>query len=231
MQEKEAAAREAVKMIANYSTVGLGAGSTMALLAGLLKQACDEGLSVKVLSSSAATAALLRQYDFVVEDTAAWAVIDLYFDGCDQFTPDLQVLKSGGGIHTMEKLLASMAREFIIVGDQSKLVESFDIKYPLTVEVLAEAVSFVKHKILPLWSGAAVETRKNAATGDPVLTTHGNLLLDIWFKEWPEPGIINTALKSITGIVETSLFYGMAHKAVIAGEAGVRILTANAFKA
>ena len=78
--------------------------------------------------------------------------IDIYFDGCDQFDNQLNALKSGGGIHTQEKLLASMAKQFVLVGDETKRVDSFDVKFPLVIEMLPQSLLYVPFKIEKLFS-------------------------------------------------------------------------------
>ena len=76
----------------------------------------------------------------MVQPIAAFKSIDIYFDGCDQLDSELNALKIGGGIHTQEKLLASMANEFILIGDESKLVQNFDNRFPVVIELLPQAV-------------------------------------------------------------------------------------------
>ena len=153
--------------------------------------------------------------------------IDIYFDGCDQLDRQLNALKSGGGIHTQEKLLANMAKQFVLIGDEAKLVDSFDLKYPLVLEILPQSVSFVPFKIIQLFAGTRSVMRMNDKKDGPVITENGNYLVDVYFEKWPELSSINTNFKSVPGIVETSLFYQIANKAVIAGEKGVIVLERN----
>ncbi len=223
MNFKKQAAAKAITLIKENSVVGLGAGSAIAYMVEYLKHEIKKGLSLKLLTSSFSTMQLLLQNKLPVLPTAAFNKIDIYFDGCDQFDKHLNALKSGGGIHTQEKLLASMAGEFILVGDDSKMVEIFDEKYPLVVEILPQAIAFVSYKIEKLFEGVKISLRVNDKKDGPVITENGNYLLDVYFEKWPSLSGINPYLKSITGVVETSLFYGMAHKAVVAGEKGVSV--------
>jgi len=220
MNLKQEAAKRAVTLINNHSAVGLGAGATMAYMVEFLSQ---EKPAVQLYTSSAATKTLLQQKGFEVNDIAGASSLDLYFDGCDQFDEDLNALKSGGGIHTAEKLLASMAKEFVLVGDESKYAEQLDTTYPLVLEILPQAISFVIAKVQQLFSGVKTATRYDV-NNRAVVTENGNYLADVKFPKWPELSQLNPILKTITGIVETSLFYDMAHKAIIAGSEGVRIL-------
>ena len=224
MDFKKEAAKKAITLIKNNSIVGLGAGSTMAHLALFLKEEIQKGLQVKVFSSSYNTRSLLQQNGFTSEDLSAIQKLDIYFDGCDQFDKDLNALKSGGGIHTHEKLLASMADEFIIIGDDTKYAEALGTSFPLVLEILPESVNYVIQKTAQFFTGASITMRMSDKKDGPVVTANGNYLLDIYVKEWPELQQVNFYLKSITGVVETSLFYQLAKKAIIGSAEGVILL-------
>ena len=223
MDLKKAAAEAAVNLIHDNSIIGFGAGSTIAYAIEILQQKIAAGLSVKVVTSSFSTKLLCIERNIPVEDHGTIKEIDLYFDGCDQFDKDLNALKSGGAIHTKEKILASMAREFIIIGDDSKYVEKLDGKYPVVIDVLPEALFFVQRKINEIFPEARVELRKSVKKDGAVITENGNLVLDIFFKNFDQLKIINPSLKSIPGVVETSLFIGLASKAILGTKDGIRI--------
>jgi ribose 5-phosphate isomerase A len=224
MDLKKEAAATAVTLIQNGNIIGLGAGATIAYLVVFLQETIEKGLAVKVLTSSIKTKELLKQNNIEVFDTNSFSQIDLYLDGCDQFDKDLHALKSGGGIHTHEKLLATMATEFVIVGDESKYVEKLDTKFPLVIEVLPEAAGFVPAKVKQIFHDVKTSIRMNANKDQPVITENKNYLFDCWFTEWPELSSINPGFKNITGVVETSLFYNIARMAIVAGENGIRII-------
>ncbi len=220
MDFKQEAANKAVTFIQNNFSVGLGAGATIAYMVDCLQETKPD---IQLYTSSAATKILLQQKGFQVQDIAAVSQLHIYFDGCDQFDKDLNALKSGGGIHTMEKLLASMAKEFVLVGDESKYAEQLGTKYPLVLEVLPQAFSFVPAEVNRLFENTKTVTRLDGKTNQPLLTENGNYLMDIWFAELPELSHLNPSLKEITGVVETSLFYNMASKAVIASADGTTV--------
>lgn len=223
MDLKKEAAKKATGFIRNKSTVGLGAGSTITYLADFLKKEINNGLHVKLVTSSASTRQLLLKNELDVLPIAAVGKIDIYFDGCDQLDKNLNALKSGGGIHTHEKLLASMAEEFILIGDKSKLADHFDTRFPLVTEILPEALIFAEAKIKSLFQGVKSAYRTSDKKDGFVITDNGNYLLDIWFQQWPDLATLNPVLKTVAGIVETSLFYNLAHKAIIAAEDGVKV--------
>ena len=227
MNFKQEAAAKAITLINENDIVGLGAGSTMAYAIGFLKKRIENGLSVKLVTSSFTTKQLLVKENLPVFPTSLFKEIDIYFDGCDQFDKKLNALKSGGGIHTQEKLLASMAKQFVLVGDDTKLVDTFDVKYPLVIEMLPQSLSFVPFKIENLFPGVKTSIRMGDKKDGPVITQNGNYLLDVYFESWSDLHHINQSIKNITGVVETSLFYGLASKAIIAGENGVIVLERN----
>jgi ribose 5-phosphate isomerase A len=228
MNLKKEAALKAISFIKPRQFVGLGAGSTIAFIVELLSEQVKAGLELNVLTSSFSTNQLLLQKGFSVLPVADVEKIDIYFDGCDQVDHHLNALKSGGGIHTKEKLLASMATQFILAGDESKYVAQFTTACPLVIEFLPEALRYVPVRIQQLFADVKVVMRMSDKKDGAVITENGNYLLDVWFDSWPELSQLNPIIKSITGVVETSLFYNLAHKAIIAGNDGVRIIEKQA---
>lgn len=224
MDHKKAAAQKAVELVTDNSTIGLGAGSAMGYMVGFLKEKADAGLKFSVLTSSFTTRKQLYEHNIQVRDTAFTASFDIYFDGCDQFDKNLNALKSGGGIHTNEKILAVMADEFILVGDDSKYVDKLDVKYPLVIEVLPQVLSFIPARIKSSFRGVKTVLRASNNKDGALISDNGNFIFDLWFDEWPELSAINPVLKNIPGIIETSLFYNIAKRAVISGTHGVQVL-------
>lgn len=227
MNFKQEAAAKAITLVNENDIVGLGAGSTMAYAVEFLKKRIADGLTVKLVTSSFTTKQLLLKENLPVLSMAQLKEIDIYFDGCDQFDKHLNALKSGGGIHTQEKLLASMAKQFMLVGDETKLVDTFDAKFPLVIEMLPQSISYVPFKIEKLFPGVRTSICMGDKKDGPVITENGNYLLDVYFESWPGLPGLNQSLKSISGVVDTSLFYGLARKAIIAGENGVIVLERN----
>ena len=221
---KKEAAKKAITLISDKTIVGLGAGSTIGYVFQFLKAQIENGLRIQLVTSSFSTRQFLLKSGFMVQPIAAFKSIDIYFDGCDQLDSELNALKSGGGIHTQEKLLASMANEFILIGDESKLVQNFDNRFPVVIELLPQAVCYVPGCIQNFFPDSKIAYRISEKKDGYVITENGNYLLDVWLGEWPDLSIINPLLKSITGVVETSLFYKLANKAIIAGKEGIKVL-------
>ena len=153
MDVKKEAARVASTLVVENTLVGLGDGSTVRLLADFLIDRMNAGLEIRLYTSSQLTLEFLQRRDVFVNDISHTGVLDIYFDGCDQIDGRLNALKSGSGIHTMEKLLASMAKKFVIIGDDSKFVQKLDPTFPLVLEVLPLAITFVQRILLSIRSG------------------------------------------------------------------------------
>jgi ribose 5-phosphate isomerase A len=221
MNYKQQAAVEAAKLIQPGQTIGLGAGSTMLHLIDAIRSVPN----LTVASSSFTTRQLLQQQGFPVKESGWIHRLDYYFDGCDQFDWRLTALKSGGGVHTAEKVLAAMADNFILVGDASKRVDRLGTAYPLVVEVIPEALSFVADRLKRFFKPVRSELRSSDKKDGAVITERGNFLIDNWFDPFPEPGIVNDRITNLPGVLEHSLFFNMAHQAITAGPDGIRVYT------
>ncbi|MBB6127323.1 ribose 5-phosphate isomerase A [Mucilaginibacter lappiensis] len=220
------AAKAAFKFIKTGQTIGLGAGTTVLHLANMIGQDVDLARSVVLVSSSFKTNSYLQEQGLNVKSASAVKHLDIYFDGCDQFDQQLNALKSGGGIHTTEKILASMAAEFILMGDDTKFVPRLNTTYPLVIEILPQALQIVLAKLRSVaYPDAEIKLRMGDQKDGTVISDNGNLLADIRFDHTPQWQQLNIDVKMIPGIVEHSLFYGMATKAIIAGENGIRFIT------
>jgi len=221
---KQVAAKAAMDFIKPGNIIGLGAGSTIAHLVNFLKEDVTLAKHITIVTSSFNTRQLLLEHGFHTKDISEVSRLDIYFDGCDQFDHQLNALKSGGGIHTREKLLAAMAAKFILVGDGAKYVNKLYTTFPVVIEVIPEAVPFVQQQLKKIFSLANPVIRMSNKKDGAVITENGNLLIDIWFSSFPPLDNLNERLKQISGILETSLFYNMAHVAIIAGKKGVEII-------
>jgi ribose 5-phosphate isomerase A len=221
---KQQAALAAVKLIKENTAVGFGAGSTIDHLVNGIQALPGLAATLTTATSSYNTRLLLQQAGFVVQEMGDLQDLDLYFDGCDQFDGRLNALKSGGGIHTREKILASMAREFVLIGDESKYVEKLDGKYPLVVEVIPDALAFVasriQHALNPVECRLRMSDRKDGA----VITENGNYLLDCRWAVFPDPERVNEKVIRIPGVLEHSLFFNIARLGIVAGPGGIKII-------
>jgi ribose 5-phosphate isomerase A len=220
------AAEACLQFLKPGQTIGVGAGSSISHLIGFISEHPELSESLVFVSSSFKTRSLLQKKGLKVTlSSMINEPLAIYFDGCDQFDEELNALKSGGGIHTSEKILASMAEEFILVGDDSKMVSKLDHTYPVVVELLPEGLTAVLNRLKSDYPGASIKLRTSEQKDGLVISDNGNLLADVLFEELPEISALNSNIKMIPGVVEHSLFYKMATKAVVAGKQGIRIIT------
>ncbi|EDM37675.1 Ribose 5-phosphate isomerase [Pedobacter sp. BAL39] len=221
---KQQAATEAFKLISKGQVIGLGAGSTIAYLVKTI--AADHALASTLTFSSPSydTVIMLNDHRLNVKPSDFLQGVDLYFDGCDQLDWQLNALKSGGGIHTYEKILAVMADEFVLLGDYGKLVEHLDVTYPLVIEVLPQALNVVSAILRKQFKGISLIIRTGDQRVGPVRTDGGCYLIDASFVTLPGLELLDQ-IKMIPGVVDHSLFFKLADKAILAGPEGIRTIT------
>lgn len=216
------AAKAAAAIVSAGQTIGLGGGKTIAYLTEQLAGNPSLKDSLTVTSSSFETTALLHGLGFRLVAPSLIDRLDLYFDGCDVFDTQLNALKSGGGIHVMEKLLAAAADKFVLLGDAGKFKPALDPRYPLAIEFLPQALSIVKRKVGLLYPGTRFVQRMSTEKIGAAISDNGNMLADIYFDTFPDLAELDVQVKMIPGMVGHSLFYKIAHLAVIAGENGIQ---------
>ena len=221
MDLKKEVARSVLPLIRDGMSLGIGDGNTMIHLAELISSLVREGKKLDIFSSSERTRSFFCETGVTIHDITEAETLDLYVDGCDQIDFDLQVLKSGSGIHIMEKLFASMATKFVVLAEETKMVSVFNPKIPLVLEVLPQAFRFVQKKMKDLFCDGISVPRKNIVTNQLQLTRNGNFLIDFYFPLWPPLELVQLHCKQIVGVVEISLFYLMADEALVATANGV----------
>lgn len=216
---KRKCALEALKYIQDGMIIGLGGGSTVAYLVEYLSQ---EKKDIQVVTPSYQTAQLCLQYQLPLLPT--WSVdnIDIAFDGCDEVDLKLNALKSGGAIHTKEKIIAAMAKQYVLLVDESKVYETLPFHHSVTLEIIPESMSIVKKQIEQL--GGKVHMRSSKAKDGFTMSDHGNFIMDASFQHVKDIKKLNNDLNNIVGIVETSLFVGLVTSVISVDDAHVRII-------
>ncbi|MCG3772292.1 MAG: Ribose-5-phosphate isomerase A [Nitrosomonadaceae bacterium] len=213
-EQKRAVAQAAIQHVLIGSIVGVGTGSTA-------NHFIDELAKIKhkikgAVASSEATAQRLKGHGIEVMDLNSVNDLPLYIDGADEVTEHLHMIKGGGGALTREKIVAAVARKFICVADQSKLVDILG-EFPLPVEVVPMARSYVAREI-------------SRIGGQPMLrqgftTDNGNVILDVRGLKILNPVELETALNQITGVVTNGLFARRCADVLLLGtDSGVRTI-------
>ena len=213
---KQAVAEAAVKEIESDMVVGLGSGSTAALMIKNLAHALDTNKlkNIKGVPTSFQSEVLSLELGIPILDLASVDKIDLAIDGADEVDPSLQLIKGGGACHVREKLVASKAERLLIVVDESKLVKKLNLDFPLPLEVLPSAWKQVKDLIERM--GALVTLRMASKKAGPVVTDQGNLVLDILFEGGiNDPKNLESKLNNIPGVLENGLFVDLTDKVLV----------------
>lgn len=211
---KKKCALYASKLVKDGMVVGLGGGSTISYLIDYVKDK-----DIKVVSPSSKTVLLAQKMGLTVLNTQYVDHVDIAFDGCDEVDSHLNALKSGGGIHTQEKIIASMAGEYIVLVDESKFHETLAFKVPVVVEVLPKAYSIVKKKIEKL--NGNIELRTASNKDGFLMSDEGNILLDVYFDGVQDIRLLNQTLLMMPGVVDTSLFVDILTGMILVNDKGV----------
>jgi len=203
---KKAAALAALEFIEDDMIIGVGTGSTVDLFVDAL-QSVKQKIEGAV-ASSVATAQRLKSVGIDVIDLNSVSELPIYIDGADEVTLTKQMIKGGGGALTREKIVSMVARKFICMVDQKKVVDILG-EFPIAVEVIPMARSYVARKIVGLG-------------GDPVyregfVTDNGNVILDVYNLKLMNPLEIEETLKRLVGVVENGIFAQRKADVVLVG--------------
>lgn len=192
---KKAAAKAAIEFVEHDSIIGIGTGSTVNYFIEELKKVRDK--IDGAVASSIATAEKLKSISIPVIDLNSAGEVRLYVDGADEITPAKKMVKGGGGALTREKIIATVAKKFICIADESKYVDLLG-QFPIAVEVIPMSRSYVARQIVQLG-------------GDPVyregfISDNNNAILDVYNLKLLDPTAMEQALKNIVGVVESGIF-------------------------
>ncbi len=232
-EAKLLSARRAVELIGDGMSVGLGTGTTATLfIEELGKRVRAEGLRIRAIATSEASRALAEKLGIPITNFDETPVLDINVDGADEVMRDpvlgLALIKGGGGAHLREKIVASAARQFIVVADSTKVVPQLG-RFPLPVEVIPLALPLVQRRLEelglhPRLRPARPRPGESAGAGGPWITDEGNVILDCFCGAIPDPEATAAAIRGTVGVVEHGLFLRMATLALVAGENGVEEL-------
>ena len=206
---KQAAAKAALAHVAADGVVGVGTGSTANFFIaelGRIKHKLDGAVA-----SSEASAQRLKQLGIPVLELNSVKDLPVYVDGADEITRHLAMIKGGGGALTREKIVAAVARKFVCIADETKLVEVLG-KFPLPVEVIPMARSYVARELVKL--GGQPEWRRGFTTDN------GNVILDVHNLEILKPVELETTINQIAGVVTNGLFARRGADVLLLGTAG-----------
>ena len=215
-QMKQAVAKAAVDQIENGMILGLGSGSTAALMieALALKIKSGEIKDVVGVTTSFQGEVLATELGIPLKSLSSVSEIDLAIDGADEVDPNFQLIKGGGACHVQEKLVAALAKKFIVVVDSTKLVEKLNLDFKLPVEVLPSAWKQVQRTLEKI--GGVGVLRMAQKKAGPVVTDQGNLILDFTFNNGiNHPELLESEINNVPGVLENGLFINLADEVLV----------------
>jgi len=216
--QKETAARDAVRLVADGMIVGLGTGSTAAFAVQALGERVAAGLRITGVATSRQTEAQARSLNIPLTDLNEVERLDLTIDGADEIDlATLNVIKGRGGALLREKLVACATTREIIVADGTKIAPD-GLSQVVPVEVISFGEQHTARALAQL--GARAVLRQ--ANGSPFVTDSGNHIFDCDFGSLADPPTLAAAIKAVPGVVEHGLFIGLVHLVIVAGPDGVR---------
>ncbi len=224
---KHAVAAAAVEQIQDGMVLGLGSGSTAALMIEALGKKLASGSLNDIVGVTTSFQGEVMASELGIPLLSLNAVdhIDLAIDGADEVDPSFNLIKGGGACHVQEKLVASRAKRFVVVVDSTKIVDRLNMNFLLPVEVLPAAWKQVQNCLLDL--GGKSDLRMAKKKAGPAITDQGNMVLDVRFEGGiNEPNDLELRINNIPGVLENGLFVGITDEVlvgeIIQGVAGVR---------
>ena len=216
---KRAAAEKALELVQDGMLLGLGSGSTAGYFTEAVGRMVANGLKVRCVPTSRATAELAAAHGIpIVQELIG--LIDLAVDGADEVDPALNLIKGRGGALFREKIVAAASKRFVVVADESKLVKELGVG-ELPVEVLPFLWRTTAERLTAL--GASLTVR--GGEENPYITDNGNLILDLMVEGGiADAAAFGDALKKTTGVVDHGLFIGMTDTCIVAGPEGPKAI-------
>ena len=215
-QMKQAVALAAVDQIENGMILGLGSGSTAALMIEALAMKIKSGeiKDVVGVTTSFQGEVLASELGIPLKSLSSVSEIDLAIDGADEVDPKFQLIKGGGACHVQEKLVAALAKKFIVVVDSTKLVKKLNLDFKLPVEVLPSAWKQVQKTLQDL--GGEGNLRMAQKKAGPIVTDQGNLILDLSFSNGiDQPELLESQINNIPGVLENGLFVNLTDQVLV----------------
>ena len=211
---KRVAAEVAAKLVHEEMVVGLGSGTTVALVVRTLARLKPKAIFVP---SSSAIQRLVGKLGLGLSSLNAHEKLDLTIDGADEVDPNFNLIKGRGGAHTREKIVASAARRVVIVVDRTKLVRKLGERSPVPVEVIPFAHEYTMMRLAKL--GGEPKLRMGPS-GTPFVTDDGNYIIDLKFRSVPKPAQLEAAINRVPGVIENGIFVGVADVVLVGYEGG-----------
>ncbi len=215
---------EAVELIQNGNSVGLGSGRTMAqaikIIAEKIKQ---DRLNLAFVPSSYQIELLIRDLGLKVIDPNSVKILDLTIDGADQVElGTLNMIKGGGAALTREKIIGSNSSKVTIIIDETKLTKKLGQDMLVPIEILPFGINAIINNISQI--GGTVTFRQGDGKVGPIISDNGNIIVDADFGPIDDPISLESEIKKIPGVIEVGIFTGIADFVYVAMKDDVKIL-------
>lgn len=208
------AAYTAASLVQHGMAVGLGSGTTSALVVTRLgERVRDEGLKFVGVPTSIATAELATQFRIPLRDLDDFESLDIDLDGADEVDPKFRLIKGRGGALLREKIIATCSKRRVIVVTPEKRVERLGLHAPVPVEISPVGARHVEARLTAM--GIRTTLRRDPS-GAPYRTDGGNYIVDGLFPDGlDDPEATDQALRRITGVFETGIFLGLCDVLIV----------------
>lgn len=221
MELKKIVGYAAAELVENGNVVGLGTGSTTHyFIKRLGERIKEENMEILGIPTSYQSFLLAKDSGIIIT-TLEEHNIDISVDGADEVDSNFNLIKGGGAAHTIEKIVDEAAAKFVVIVDDSKIVDKLGA-FPVPLEVIPQACRTVSNHVEKF--GGIPSLRMAKMKDGPVITDNGNFIIDVQFKTIENPVNLEKDLNAIPGVVENGIFAGIVDKVLVGTPEGVKTL-------
>ncbi len=221
---KARVARAGAELVGNGMLVGLGSGTTSALMVEWLgRRVVSEGLAITAVATSEATAQLARELGITVLELDQVGELDISLDGADEIDSRFAMIKGRGGALLREKIVAAASRRRVTLITAEKRVERLGVACPLPVEVSRFGMSHIERRLASL--GAVTSLRRSS--GNLAITDGGNAIVDCKFPAIADPAVLDQTIQGLPGVLETGLFVGLCDVLIVGYSDRVEVIESD----
>lgn len=209
---KQAAGLAAAQMVQNGMVIGLGTGSTARYFIEALGAKIDQGLTVTGVATSKVTARLAERVRIPLTELDGSLCLDMDVDGADEIDRELNVLKGGGGALLHEKIVALASKQFVVIADESKFVDSLASRHPIPAEVVVFGWKATRDH---MFNHLGVRQSIRGGEDAPFVTDSGNLIVDVGLPQGVDVFAFAERLKGLSGVIDHGIFRGVVSTVVV----------------
>jgi ribose 5-phosphate isomerase A len=224
--QKQAAAARALDFVKPGMRLGLGTGSTASHFVELLGQRVRSGLKIIAVPTSEATRAHAAAVGIALTTLDEVPELDLTVDGADEISPDLILIKGGGGALLREKIVATASKRMIVIAHESKYVPALG-RFPLPIEIAPFGARATQRAVDAATAAAGCPgptVLRQDKNGQTYVTDGGHWILDAHLQRISDPRELAARLCTVPGVMEHGLFINNAQAVILAGPDGVRVI-------